>query len=526
MPDERSSGRRKSRFEAVTAVPAGAYQDLFMNGVNVKISYENYLAGLGVSGSIVQAGNVLGTPVLDIQGTVNAIRNIEDGSGIKSSISIENGLTLEHNFSFSTVGASLAVDPTAAQVAMRSVVGSDGINVSQSGEQIQVALVDAPQTTKTVIVNSIADLPTPDAGVITLVTETLYLFVNDVDIGANVLEAGGPSVVIDGGDVALITLTSSTAGDLITSNGYGISVKNIMISAATARVFNVNDTLLQTTCTIKDVTITVCDKVGIFDGVSIGLIADFFVGTAVSGGIEFANPTNAFIIDRAIIVVTAGDCLTLGNAVFGGMTVSNCLFRLEGTATAVMSGLANSGNVEAIGSATFFNNRMLINSGGTELVGITNSDDRWEFLANDDIADTRPDSLISLSGNATQTLISGVNIPTMVAGTWVPQLESQIAADAAGRSTYTGGRGFTGPIDISFSLLTASGGDKQLTAYIAINGVVVPETGVQTTASSSKAGTGVCLWQHIFVAGDYVELFVENNSNTDNIIVNSVHRIN
>ena len=76
---DRSQGRKKSDFVAKTSVDAGAYVDYFVNGTNYKIAYSDFLAGLGVTGTIVQAGDPTGIAVLDIDGTVNKIRNIESG---------------------------------------------------------------------------------------------------------------------------------------------------------------------------------------------------------------------------------------------------------------------------------------------------------------------------------------------------------------------------------------------------------------------------------------------------------------
>ena len=79
--------------------------DYFVNGTNYKISYTNFIGGLGVTGSITQTGAATGIAVLDIDGSVNKIRNIENGPGVLSSVSAENGLKLQHNFSADSTGA-------------------------------------------------------------------------------------------------------------------------------------------------------------------------------------------------------------------------------------------------------------------------------------------------------------------------------------------------------------------------------------------------------------------------------------
>ena len=248
-------------------------------GTNKKMTSADFLAALGATGSIVQAGSVTGTPVLDPQGAENRIRSIEDGAGIKSSVSFDNGITLEHNFQFDTTGAPLTPDQTASAPIIRSLIGGAGINVSASGNEIQ-------------------------------------------------------------------------------------------------------------------------------------------------------------------------------------------------------------------------------------------------------IASTTQNSLATLTGNVTETPIATVDTPVKVVGTWVDELSSYFTVAADGRATYDGFDDVTLPVDISFSLLTASGGSVNLTAYIAINGSVVANSSRMVTASSSASGSSSCIWQYTFSSGDYVEFFVENNSNAVNVIANGVLRVN
>ena len=88
-------GTKKSDFVADTVVADTSTFDFVINGENKKITKANLLTALGVTGTISQDGAVSGTPVLDVSGSPNfLIRNIEDGPGIVTSVSPENGLTI------------------------------------------------------------------------------------------------------------------------------------------------------------------------------------------------------------------------------------------------------------------------------------------------------------------------------------------------------------------------------------------------------------------------------------------------
>ena len=126
----RADGRKKSEFIAKDTVQAGGYLDYVVNGTNHKISYDNFVANLGVTGSIVQEGAVTGTAILDVDGTINQIRNLESGSGIVTSVSAENGAKISHNFTANADGLPILLNTTAASPTIASIVAGSGISVT------------------------------------------------------------------------------------------------------------------------------------------------------------------------------------------------------------------------------------------------------------------------------------------------------------------------------------------------------------------------------------------------------------
>ena len=136
---DRAQGRKKSQFTQQTTVLANSYLDYFVNGTNYKISYDNFVGGLGVTGTIVQDGAVTGTPILDTDGTINNIRNLENGSGIVTNVSAENGVTIAHNISYDTTGAPLFLNTTASSPVIASIVGGNGISVTSTDNYVTIA---------------------------------------------------------------------------------------------------------------------------------------------------------------------------------------------------------------------------------------------------------------------------------------------------------------------------------------------------------------------------------------------------
>lgn len=134
-----AQGRKKSEFVQQNTVLANSYLDYVVNGTNYKISYDNFVANLGVTGSIVQDGAVTGAPVLDVDGTVNRIRNIENGSGVLANVSAENGVKLSHNFVNDATGTPIFLSTTADQPVFASLVAGNGITITPTSNYVTIA---------------------------------------------------------------------------------------------------------------------------------------------------------------------------------------------------------------------------------------------------------------------------------------------------------------------------------------------------------------------------------------------------
>jgi len=127
---KRADGRKKSDFVAQDTVLASSFMDYFVNNTNYRISYNNFVSGLGVTGSIVPVGSGTGTPVLNVDGTINKIRNLENGSGIVTSVSASDGAVISHNFTAAANGFPVLLNTTAASPTIASLVAGSGISLS------------------------------------------------------------------------------------------------------------------------------------------------------------------------------------------------------------------------------------------------------------------------------------------------------------------------------------------------------------------------------------------------------------
>lgn len=379
------------------------------------------------------------------------------------------------------------------------------------------------QPTRQVVVNVLADFPTPVSSVITLAANTRYLIGDNINLGVNRIVMSDSSA-LTGIESTVITLTYTDTGDMITMNNVTARVSNIILSAASGRVYNWTDTVTKIG-RFNDVTISACQKIGVFNGTS-GILrfTNHSISSAIVDGIEFIGNFRSLLWEVSAVTMTAGALFNLGTATFDSFIATTVLGTLNGTSNFI-SGAAASANINTGGDGLVTANRL--SGAGVPLSGVTVDDALWNFFHNDDIADTRPDGLLSMQANATATVIAVAGTPVLVAGTWVVERNSQTTGTTAGRTTYDGGKNATLPITGSFTVEPVSGGAVNISIEVAIGGVVVPNS--KRTANTS-AGNPVSItapWQEVFSTTDFVEFFVTNEATTVNILVSSaIARLN
>jgi len=309
---------------------------------------------------------------------------------------------------------------------------------------------------------------------------------------------------------------------VFSATGVTCAIADIQFDAAGMELINYDGSSTEG-FSVLDTTLLNMVSFGFFTD-TLSVVAKLNAAGSLTSGFNFAGTCGAFLMKDCITYAITGAYVDLGTCVFGAGTIDTCVMYDSGGSSVLMSGLANNANVSANAIFTAVNNRMI---GGLKLSGVTKDDVRFQFALNDTIADTRVDGLLSFSGSSTQTTITTINTPVLSNATWTIGDESHFTGDVNGRITYIGERDISVPIDISSTVLAASGGDKQYSIYIAINGVIVADSGKQGTASSSKSTSIGAIWQHKFVTNDYVECWIENNSDTTNAILRQcVLRVN
>ena len=527
MTDIRSQGRRKSTFPALTTMPSDTTLDFVSGGVNYKIVLADFLAALGVTGTIVQDGDPAGTPVLDTQGTVNNIRNIEDGAGILSTVSAQNGITLEHNFLQDPSGSALLKNITADQPTFVSLVEGAGINLAAVANKITISASGAAAATQVIPINSLGDFPDPVSGVITLEPNTVYLMSNGVSTSNRFICQNGTSIVSYSPTIA--TLTYTGVGTMLTAVDSTVILGTAAFDCPNGQFLDISETGAGgvTVFTMASCEVRNCASLGTLDTLFGASIVNNNAYNCTQGLTILGNSWELISIKEFAAASTSAAFIgiDLGTAVTKGIELINLFMDAPAGGIAV-KGAANSANVSAGNLATFTGGNfpgVITPESGLDVENAI----RWRSLNNDGIPDTRVDALLSLQSNATATTIAAINTPVLVAGTWTVELESHMEGTTAGRITYKGERDSKLPITGSVSVEPVSGTNIKMSAYIAVNGSVVAGSQRSATASAGSPSSITLPWQAVFSEDDYVEIWVENNDTTSNILVGSgVLRVN
>jgi len=126
--------------------------------------------------------------------------------------------------------------------------------------------------------------------------------------------------------------------------------------------------------------------------------------------------------------------------------------------------------------------------------------------------------------NATVTTITTQGVPVKIEGTSTANAINQKFSHSDNRLTYTGG--LTRNFQVSATASFTSGNNKVIGLYVAKNGVIIADSEMYATTSGSGRAEAIHV-QTIFEMdeNDYVELWIENDSNTDNITVEFLNHI-
>jgi hypothetical protein len=367
-----------------------------------------------------------------------------------------------------------------------------------------------------VFVNDKTDLPTAVSNVITLADNVTYYFTTTVDLTGDRL-VGGENTVI---------LGSSSENSRIKSTGLGVGVP-LFYTEWTTPIRHVTfqdvDTALHIAGTVNPPVALDWTGVNYLNVPNIGLIdtCDNWIyskGAILnSQNLQFSGTVGTVGIDNSIFVGTgsSGNILDI---------LSTCTitrrFRLI-YSSMVVFGATVGINVDAsatIPTEGYILDTINFSAGGTYLSGVSYTDNKTRFVNSKGIENTAEIGNLYMLNNATATVISGSGVPTKVLGTTTANAINQKFSHSDNRLTYTGG--LIRDFQVSVTTSLTSGNNNVIGVYVAKNGTILTESEMYgTTSSAGRAESISCQTILEMEENDYIEIWVENNTATQNITV-------
>jgi len=369
------------------------------------------------------------------------------------------------------------------------------------------------------IINSLSDFEYQTATTITLKSGYTYIIGAFMSTGKRFIVENG--VGLTSGNGFTLSLEYTGTLPMFTSSNANWLIEYITINCPNADIFDVSGNGIHI---FNTAAVVAAKKIGTFNGsgqLSVNWENVNFISLTESGML-FTGTFNVLSISR-MTQVTSGSThigIDLDSAVFSTIELENLeLFGVLGSYGLKIA--ANSANIvnNVIGTVQSTN---MQRGSMVALTGGTSKDVRWEFLGNTGISDTLEDALIYFRNNVTNTVITTINTPVLVAGTWLDGGRSKFSFTSAGTLTSLSQRTYTAPIDVSLTCRMASAGNCDVTVYLAKNGSIITATGLKQEVSSSVSKSIPLIWQPEFSEDDYFQVFIENNTSTVDILVEQI----
>ena len=514
------TSQKISEFVVVNSFENTDYVNIIRNNTNFAVPFSAYAPALGAIGTINVVGGT-GSPVLDQPDAVtNDIRNLEDGYAIRTSISAQNGIRLDHNFTQDAVGVPLVDNLSTLSPTFPSVLAGAGMQINRLGDVLTFTATGDPlPATAVVAINSITDFPADVLGAITLEDDTVYVISNQI-VTALEFVMGVRTTIIGWSPLGPLFEYTGT-GTMFTGVDADSVFINLRLSATNGKVFDFTRTTGFNGVIIDNVAIQACDSVGTFNAELAVGIRNLIVIFAASNGINFTGSGQSIsIIDFAILSFSATFvAIDFGVSVTDNIVIVDLIANAPAGAIGI-KGAANDANIASTGFASVSNSAFIGDI--TPLSGISVPNDvQWQFSNNQGIEDTMADALLSMQSNAVSTVIVTQSVGVLLAGTWTIEQEAQATSTTAGRVTYNGKKTVRVPVTLSVTIAPVSGGTQTMGVMIALNGVAIPNSLKTASAASGSVASITLPWQLTLVEGDYVEAFATNESGTTNVLAST-----
>lgn len=363
-----------------------------------------------------------------------------------------------------------------------------------------------------VLVKSASDFPAASGGVITLASGTLYEINGSISL-SNKIDLNGCTV--QGDDSGNDKLIYTGSGELFTGSGTG-NISYLTLVAASGKIFNINAGGANKNLLVQNCYFLGCNTVGTIQGVG---------GTVFMANVAYFSNTNGitFQSDNNVVLNNTLWDASNSNTYEKFVGTFNVIQILGGDRLVTSANSATAVSVSGITSVNAASIKVVMFVGtGTYISGTFSN--AWEVEASG--INTEKDDVSSgniyISSSSTNTFSSSNN-PVKVLGTTTSASLFRVSSPSNNRLTYTGTKTKRFSVVCSLSALAALS-NKNFSFYIAKNGSVLAESKqLLKFALFADRGSLTLSCTVPLAPNDYIEVWVENNSDTSNLSVESMN---
>jgi len=382
--------------------------------------------------------------------------------------------------------------------------------------------LNASAGSKLKLISVKADLPDADAtGVIYLEDELTYFFLSIVDLAGDRLVGGVNTVIIGASsENCRIKSTGLALGTALITSNYSLPMRNITLEAATILNLDATGNPLQALDwwgvnlqgssdigLIKNYSNFVASSMG-FLGVS-GLVFDGLFGTiAISDTILSGTNPGTIISIPATLTVARRFRINYSSII------------VEGAGVGIDVDVSASIPVEG-----YIFDTCNFSGGGVYVQGVDFDDNKSRWVESRGITNSASLTGYFMANNATVTTISTSSTPVKVLGTTTPiSVTQRFNNSTSNRSEYEGA--ITRDFRVTAVASLTCGNNRQIGVYVAKNGVALTESVSNVTTNAGGRSESASIQAVVeLVETDYVEIFVENNTDTVNVTVTDLNVI-
>ena len=369
-----------------------------------------------------------------------------------------------------------------------------------------------------IVVRSLADLPAPSGGAITLDPTKSYKLSGVVNISPNYINLNGAA--IHGVSPLSDVLISNVAGAVLRSTDKAVHVQQMSVvpASGSTQAFNFSDATGTHTCAVltgsavRDIvtpSLGVGQVSGFRDVIFLNNLWDTRNGVKLTGnvgGIIFA-----YNIIHGISAGSAVEFLSGLTAV--DVDISNNQFTYTGQTGITLN----------VGATIDFGRMTSNNFRGVTTVtsGFDSYTPGWQMLLNPGVPDSRSYAYAYMHSNATATTFSAINVFTKILGT-TTLVTGQKFTSTNNRFTYIGKRNITTRVFVVIGA-KAPAVNSDYTIAIAKNGTVLTAPTSSLGALTNNQGFQIVLETEIsLTTNDYLEVFIRNNASTTSLAVSDL----